>query len=73
MMTTDKLYQRIGYYCMIIYLQSSVWPATRPHYLLNFGSEKIEPRTIKPAFIVYVYITTTKYHKGSIVCSTKLK
>ena len=74
-MTTDKLYQRIDYYCMFLYLQSLIWPATRPHYLLNFGSEKIGPRAIKLAFIAYVlhYITTTKCHKGSIVCSAKVK
>ena len=51
-MTTDKLYQRIDYYCMLIYTQSLIWPATRPHYLLNFGSEKIGPRTIKLAFVL---------------------
>ena len=78
-MTTDKLYQRIlfyvNYYSMLIYTQSLIWPATRPHCLLNFGSEKIGPRTIKLAFIMYIllYITTTKRIKGSIVCSTKLK
>ena len=34
---TDKLYQRIEFYCwMLIYTQSLVWPATRPHYSLNF-------------------------------------
>ena len=72
--TTDKLYQCIDYYCMLIYTQSLIWPPTRPHYLLNLGSEKIGPRMIKLAFI-YVYIKdiTTKRHKGSIVCSTKLK
>ena len=53
-MTTDKLYQRIDYYCMLIYTQSLIWPATRPHYLLNFGSEKIGPRTIKLTFIMYI-------------------
>ena len=53
--TTDKLYQPIDYYhCMLIYTQSLIWPATRPHYLLNFGSEKIGPRTIKLAFIMYI-------------------
>ena len=77
-MTTDKLYQRIDYYRMLIYTQSLIWPATRPHQLLNFGLEKIGPRTIKLAFvmhILYMYkcITTTKRHKGSIVCSTILK
>ena len=36
---------------MLIYTQSLIWPATRPHCLLNFGSEKIGPRTIKLAFI----------------------
>ena len=30
---------------------SSNWPATRPHYLFNFGSQKIGPRTIKRAYI----------------------
>ena len=53
-MTTDKLYQRIDYYCILIYIQSLIRPATRPHYLLNFGSEKIGPRTIKLAFIVHI-------------------
>ena len=48
-MTTDKIYQVIDYYCMLIYTQSLIWPATRPHYLFNFGSEKIGPRTIKLA------------------------
>ena len=48
-MTTDKLFQRM--ICMLIYSQSLIWPATRPHYLLNFGSEKIEPCTIKLACI----------------------
>ena len=68
---TDKLYQRIDYYRMLIYTQSLIRPATRPHYSLNFGSKKIRPRTIK---LAYVYaVTTTKHHKGSIVCSTKLK
>ena len=52
-MTTDKLYQRIDYHCMLSYTKSLIWPATRPHHLLNFGSEKIEPRTIKLAFIMY--------------------
>ena len=48
-------------------------PVTRPHHLLNCGSKKkIGPRTIKLAY-VYVSITTTKRHKGSIVRSTKLK
>ena len=50
-MTTDKLYQRIDLLVTVIYTQSLIWPATRPHYLLNFGSEKIGPRTIKLAFI----------------------
>ena len=36
---------------MLIYTQSLIRHATRPHYLLNFGSEKIGPRTIKLAFI----------------------
>ena len=36
---------------MLIYTQTLIWHATRPHYLLNFGSEKIGPRTIKLAFI----------------------
>ena len=44
-MTTDKLYERIYYCCTLIYAQSLIWPATRPHYLLNFGSEKIGPHT----------------------------
>ena len=40
-MTTDKLYQRIDYYYdILIHTPSLIWPATRPHYLLNFGSEK---------------------------------
>ena len=54
-MTTDKLYRRIDYYCMLIYTQSLIWPATRSHYSLNFGSEKIGSRTIKLAYI-YVCI-----------------
>ena len=53
-MTADKLYQRIEYYCMLIYTQSLSWPTTRPHHLLNFGSEKIGPRTLKLAFIMYL-------------------
>ena len=53
-MTTDKLYKRINYYCMLIYTQSLIWPTTRPHHLLNFGSEKIGPRSIKLAFIVCI-------------------
>ena len=44
-MTTDELYQRTDYYCILIYIQSLIWPAARPHYLLNFGSEKIGPHT----------------------------
>ena len=48
-MASDKLYQRID--CKLIYTQSLIWPSTRPHYLLNFGSQKIGPRTIKLAFI----------------------
>ena len=66
--TTNKLYQRIDYYyCMLIYLQSLGWPATSPHYLLNFGSEKKGLRTIKLAFVVHICIATSKCHKGSIV------
>ena len=74
-MTTDKLYQRIGYYCMLIYSQSLIWPATKPHHLLNFGLEKIVPRTIKLPFITCILYKhkTTKHLKGSIVYSTKLK
>ena len=53
-MTTDKLYQRIDYNCMLIYTQSLIWPATRPHHLLNFGSAKIGPHTIKLAFIMNI-------------------
>ena len=55
-MATDKLFQRTEYYyyCMLIYIQSLLWPATRPHYLLNFGSEKIGPLTIKLAFTVHI-------------------
>ena len=53
-MTTDKLYQRIDCCYMLIHIQSLIWPATRPHYLLDFGSEKIGPRLIKLAFIVYI-------------------
>ena len=30
-MTTDKIYQRIDYYCMLIYTQSLIWLAIRPH------------------------------------------
>ena len=52
--TTDKLYERIGYYCMLIDTQSLIWPATTPHYLLNFGSEKIGSRKIKLAFITCI-------------------
>ena len=48
-MTTDKLYQRIDYHCMLIYTQRLIWRAVRPHYL--FGSEKIGPRSIKLDFI----------------------
>ena len=54
MMTSDKLYQRTDYCCMLIYTQNLIWPAARPHYLLNFGSEKIGPRTIKLAFIAKI-------------------
>ena len=50
-MATDKLYQRIALYVNIVYTLSLIWPATRPHYLLNFGSEKIGPRTTKLAVI----------------------
>ena len=46
---------------------SSNWPATRPHYLLNSGSQKIRPGTIK---LAYSYTSTTKRHKGNPVCST---
>ena len=53
-MTTDKLYERINYYCMLIYTQSLIWPATRPHHLLNFGSEKIGSRTMQLAFIMCI-------------------
>ena len=49
---------------------SSIWPATRSYYSLNFGSEKIELLTIK---LVYTYRVTTKCHESSIVCSIKLK
>ena len=35
---------------MLIYTHSSIWPATRPHHLLNFASEKIGPRAIKFAY-----------------------
>ena len=31
-MTIDKLYQRIDYYCMLIYKQSLIWPAIKPLY-----------------------------------------
>ena len=34
--TIDKLYQRIDYYCMLIYTRSLIWPTTRPHYSFNF-------------------------------------
>ena len=65
-MTIDKFYQRIDYcYCMLIDTQSLIWPFIRAHYSLNFDLEKIGPRSIK--------LATTKRHKGSIVCSTKLK
>ena len=49
--TSDKLYQRIDYYSMLIYTRSSIWPATIPHYSFNFGAEKIGPWTIKLANI----------------------
>ena len=73
-MTTDKLYQSIDYYCMLIYAQSLIWPSTRPHYLLNFVQKKIRPRTIELAFIMHMshYTTTTKRLKDNIVCSTKI-
>ena len=32
------LYQRIDYYCKLIYTQSPIWSAN--YYLFNFGSEK---------------------------------
>ena len=65
-MTTDKFYLCIDYYnCTLIYTQGLIWPSTRPHYSLNFGSEKIGPRSMK--------LATTKRHKGSIDCSTTLK
>ena len=65
-MTTDKFYQHVDYYyCTLIYTQSLIWPSTKPHYSLNFGSEKIGPRSIK--------LATKKRHKDSMVCSTKLK
>ena len=46
-MTTDKLYQRIDYYFMLIYTQSLIWPATRPHFLLfvEFWFRKNRART----------------------------
>ena len=36
--TVIHFYQRIDYYCKLIYTQSSVWSAT--YYSFNFGSEK---------------------------------
>ena len=36
--------------CIELGFISSSWPATRPHYLFNFGSEKLRPRTIKLAY-----------------------
>ena len=46
----------------------SNWPATKPHYLLNFSSEKIGPRTIKLAN------TCTSNDKTSqLVCFTELR
>ena len=59
---------RIGF--IEISFISLIWLATKPHYSLNFGSEKIGPHAIK---LVYTYQATAKRHKGSIVCSTKLK
>ena len=47
-MTTEKLYQRINLY-VNLHTEFNL-AATRAH-LLNFGSEKIGPRTIKLAFI----------------------
>ena len=52
-MTTDKLYQHSYYYCMLLYTQSLIRPATGPHYSLNFGSENIRQRTIK---LIYIYM-----------------
>ena len=72
-MTTDKLYQRTDYYCMLIYIQTLIWPATRPHCLLNFVSEKIGRHTIKLVFIEHILRIHNKRRKGSIVCFTKLK
>ena len=55
-MTTDKIYQRIDYNCMLIHTLSLIWPATRSHYLSNFGLDKIGPCTIKLSFIMYFCI-----------------
>ena len=53
-MATDKIYQRIDYYCTYVNLHTEFnLPATRPYYLLNFGSEKVGPRTIILALCIY--------------------
>ena len=69
-METDKFYQRIDYYCMFIYTQRLIWPATRPHYLLNFGSEKIGPNQIK-SFIVLDYAEVCNELAGPISASLR--
>ena len=45
-------------YCSKSVFISSNWLATRPHYSLNFGSEKTGPHTIK---LVYRPTCTTNY------------
>ena len=58
-MTTDKLYKRVDYYCVLIYRQSLNWPATRPHFSLDFRSEKTGPRTIKLA-CKYIFLIAVR-------------
>ena len=52
-MTTDKLYQRIDYYFMLICTQTLIWPSSRPQYSLNFSSEKIGPHTISSSTFIF--------------------
>ena len=49
--TTDKLYQRVDYFGTLIYApEFNLARYYTQHYSLNFGSEKIRPRTIKLAY-----------------------
>ena len=65
--TTDKLYQRIGLYFNLL----TEFNLARYHTTLfvEFWFRKNRTTYDKTR----LYQTTTKRHKGSIVCSTKLK